>query len=255
MADDYAITVEQLQKWNSWIGSACDTGLYADLSYDDERAVCIAVNASAPTSTASAGPNPVSSTASMGPTQTGIVAGCSQYHTVQSGDSCAMIDAMYDITFQSFYAWNPAGKTSLSTPLRATHKLTMCNSQWAMIAKISGSATHTVFPVPRPLLLPQSLRQRRLHLCATAPRQGALGITPLRAATHARRSRISLASLSLNCTSGTRTLAVIVRACGSAIRCAWLADHPKNNVPVAQRNLVMESLSGTRGSPRRAFTC
>jgi len=113
MADDYSITVDQLQNWNSWIGTDCDTGLYTNLAYNDERAVCIAVNASAPTSTAGPGPGSrtTSAGASMGPTQTGIVAGCSEYYTVQSGDSCASIDAAYGITFEQFYAWNPAGKS------------------------------------------------------------------------------------------------------------------------------------------------
>ncbi|KAI7202793.1 hypothetical protein KC316_g1978 [Hortaea werneckii] len=108
MADDYSITVALIQEWNTWIGSDCDTGLYADLAYDNERGVCIAVNSLAPTSTASSRPSQVTSTASMGPTQTGIVNGCTQYYTVQSGNSCAAIDAMFGITFKQFYAWNPA---------------------------------------------------------------------------------------------------------------------------------------------------
>lgn len=45
----------------------------------------------------------------MGPTQTGIVTRCLQFYTVQSGDSCAAIDSSYNIVFEQFYAWNPAG--------------------------------------------------------------------------------------------------------------------------------------------------
>lgn len=45
----------------------------------------------------------------MGPTQTGIVVSCKQYYTVQSGDSCAAIDAESAITFAQLYQWNPAG--------------------------------------------------------------------------------------------------------------------------------------------------
>ena len=90
LADDFDITVDQLQKWTSRIGSDCDTGLYANLVDGSERAVCVAVNGSSPTSTA---------TASMGPTQTSIVFGCKQHYTVQSGDSCAAIDAQFAITF------------------------------------------------------------------------------------------------------------------------------------------------------------
>ncbi|MCJ1245494.1 hypothetical protein MMC30_002698 [Trapelia coarctata] len=116
IADDYSITLSNLMDWNSWIGPNCDTGLYANLGYQDERAVCIGVNASTPTASAL----PTSSTANMatttsapmGPTQAGIVAGCLQFYTVQSGDSCAAIDSTYGITFNQFYGWNPAGKST-----------------------------------------------------------------------------------------------------------------------------------------------
>lgn len=121
IADDYSITVANLTAWNSWIGSSYDTGLYANLGYHDERAVCIGVNASAPTASASPVPStastPTQTSASMGPTQTGIVTGCLQYYTVKSGDSCAAIDSNYGITFAQLYAWNPAGKfTDSSEP-------------------------------------------------------------------------------------------------------------------------------------------
>ena len=142
----------------------------------------------------------------------------------------------------------------ISSPLRAD-KADQMQSQWAMIAKIFGSATHTAFPVPRPPPLPLSLRRRRPRQCATAPHQGALGITLLRPATRARKLRISSASVSRNCTSGTRTLAVTVRAYGSAIRCAWRADHPKSNMRLAQQNAVMKNLSSTLASARRVITC
>lgn len=116
IATDYSITVSDLTAWNSWIGSSCDTGLYANLGYYDQRAVCIGVNASAPTASASPVPvtasTPTMTSASIGPTQTGIVAGCLQFYTVKSGDSCAVIDSTYSITFSQLYAWNPAGKHS-----------------------------------------------------------------------------------------------------------------------------------------------
>jgi hypothetical protein len=112
LAEDSHVSIEQLQEWNSWIGSDCNTGLYANLTIDDDRAVCIAVNASAPTMTAKPGPSTVlaTMTASMGPTETGIVAGCTQYYTVEKGDSCASVDAQFAITFAMLYQWNPASK-------------------------------------------------------------------------------------------------------------------------------------------------
>lgn len=44
----------------------------------------------------------------MGPTASGEVAGCLEYYTVQSGDSCSSIETTYDILFSQFYAWNPS---------------------------------------------------------------------------------------------------------------------------------------------------
>lgn len=108
--------------WNPWVGSDCDTGVYVNLGATDTRAVCIGVNSTAPTATASGVSSTSvtltnSGTTSMGPTQTGIVAGCTQYYTVQAGDSCAAIDAQFSITFDQFYAWNPAGTFPSSIPL------------------------------------------------------------------------------------------------------------------------------------------
>ncbi|KAI9823660.1 MAG: hypothetical protein M1826_007678 [Phylliscum demangeonii] len=114
IARDAAITLAQLTTWNPWLGSNCDTALYAHLGYQDRRAICIGVNASAPTGTASAPPSTALSrtgtqtTASMGPTQTGVVAGCLQVYTVRSGDSCNSIETAYGITFAQFYSWNPS---------------------------------------------------------------------------------------------------------------------------------------------------
>jgi hypothetical protein len=59
MASDFSITVSQLTTWNTWLGSDCDITLYANLGYEDTRAICIGVNASAPTGTASAPPSTI----------------------------------------------------------------------------------------------------------------------------------------------------------------------------------------------------
>ena len=113
LIDDFAITIAQLTQWNTWISSSgCDTDLYANLGYQDKRAVCVGVNASAPTHSATKPPggSPTTTGGAQGPTQTGVVEGCQQFYTVQSGDSCASIDAMAGISFEQFYAWNPSGK-------------------------------------------------------------------------------------------------------------------------------------------------
>ena len=59
MASDFSITVSQLMIWNTWLGSDCDITLYANLGYEDTRAICIGVNASVPTGTASAPPSAI----------------------------------------------------------------------------------------------------------------------------------------------------------------------------------------------------
>ena len=68
LASDYSVTLSQLMSWNTWLSSDCDTALFAGLSTEDTRAVCIGVNATAPTGTTSSSP-PV--TISDGPTATG----------------------------------------------------------------------------------------------------------------------------------------------------------------------------------------
>ncbi|WPH00971.1 Hypothetical protein R9X50_00380500 [Acrodontium crateriforme] len=42
MTEDAKITVSQLTAWNTWIGSDCDLGLYANMADNDQRGVCIA---------------------------------------------------------------------------------------------------------------------------------------------------------------------------------------------------------------------
>ena len=116
IAEDYSITVAQLTTWNTWLASDCDKALYANLAYQETRAVCIGVNASAPTGTAAQPPSKTPSqtgsktSISMGPTQTGVVAGCQEFYTVKSGDSCTSIESLFAITFSQLYQWNPSGK-------------------------------------------------------------------------------------------------------------------------------------------------
>jgi hypothetical protein len=49
----------------------------------------------------------VASTAAQ---QTGVVAGCQVFHTVEFGETFYNIQRIYDITFDEFYQWNPSGK-------------------------------------------------------------------------------------------------------------------------------------------------
>lgn len=86
-----------------------------------------------------------------GPTQSGITAGCKQYYTVKSGDSCAGVESTFGISFAQLYAWNPAigsncqylvvGDAVCVSELRATSTST---------PKVLSSSTSTKVAPPRP---------------------------------------------------------------------------------------------------------
>lgn len=66
LADDASIKLSLLTTWNPWLGSNCDTALFANLAENSFRAVCIGVNSTAPTATPT-NPSPTSqSSATMG---------------------------------------------------------------------------------------------------------------------------------------------------------------------------------------------
>lgn len=43
-----------------------------------------------------------------GPTQPGTAQNCNKWHTVKSGDGCAVLESRYQISHSQFLAWNPA---------------------------------------------------------------------------------------------------------------------------------------------------
>ncbi|OCK74384.1 carbohydrate-binding module family 50 protein [Lepidopterella palustris CBS 459.81] len=104
---DYSITSTELTTWNTWLASDCDSNLYAGMTSEDIRPICIGVNGTS-TPTSSQTPSVTSSSSSMGPTATGEVPGCLQYYTVQSGDGCSSIETKFSITFAQLYQWNPS---------------------------------------------------------------------------------------------------------------------------------------------------
>ncbi|RMY12406.1 hypothetical protein D0867_07773 [Hortaea werneckii] len=80
VADDSSITLVVLQDLNPWLATECDNALFAGLGEWDHRA-------------------------------TGMAAGCRQFYTAQSGDSCAAVEEKFDITFAQLYKWNPSIKS------------------------------------------------------------------------------------------------------------------------------------------------
>ncbi|GIC84370.1 uncharacterized protein Aud_000186 [Aspergillus udagawae] len=109
IVEDFSLTLTQLTTWNPWLAGGCDTALYANLTGNDERAVCIGVgNTTITTTTTPTTITPTTTTSSMGPTRTGTVAGCQQFYTIQSGDSCSSVETEFGITFAQLYEWNPS---------------------------------------------------------------------------------------------------------------------------------------------------
>jgi len=102
--DDFDITEAELLAWNPWLASDCDTELYANITGNDMRAVCIGIDTNATTT---------SSSTSTAPTPTDTVSGCQGFYTVVSGDTCSGILTEFGITLAQFYAWNPS---SMSNP-------------------------------------------------------------------------------------------------------------------------------------------
>ncbi|KAJ6139918.1 hypothetical protein N7471_006404 [Penicillium samsonianum] len=109
LIEEYAITSYQLLAWNSWLTGDCVTTLFAGLNETASRAVCVGVGDPTFTTMFNAlSGMPTQTPTWIGPTQTGIVSGCQQFHTVQSIDNCASIENEYGITASQFYQWNPS---------------------------------------------------------------------------------------------------------------------------------------------------
>ncbi|RMY22481.1 hypothetical protein D0866_11929 [Hortaea werneckii] len=108
VADDSSITLVVLQDLNPWLATECDNALFAGLGEWDHRAVCIGTNATGSSSSTRPSLSGPRTTEAMGPTQTGMAAGCRQFYTAQSGDSCAAVEEKFDITFAQLYKWNPS---------------------------------------------------------------------------------------------------------------------------------------------------
>ena len=114
------ISLSQLLAWNPWLGATsasntdCTKALFANLDYYENRAVCIGTGGVRPTVTsttaaASTSPASTTTTSSSGPpapTPTGVVEGCQQFHVVQDGEYCWLLQNQYGITLEQFLSWN-----------------------------------------------------------------------------------------------------------------------------------------------------
>ncbi|KAB8227370.1 uncharacterized protein BDW43DRAFT_247217 [Aspergillus alliaceus] len=142
MASAYGVTLAELLAWNAWLSGDCDTALFANLNNTASRAVCIGVGSkSAVTTTASTRSRTATrTTATVGPTQTGVVSGCHLFHTVIDGEDCLSIEREYGITLAQFYQWNPSIGSA-------------CNNLWlgyAYCVKGPGSSTTATSSIVSP---------------------------------------------------------------------------------------------------------
>ncbi|PYI25219.1 hypothetical protein BP00DRAFT_469767 [Aspergillus indologenus CBS 114.80] len=127
--DTFTLSESQLIALNPWIGTGdCTTGLYADLTGEEVRAVCLATGSvssstslttstiktvspattTTATSTSSSPATTTTSTAFASVTaQPGEIDTCNQWHQVVSGDTCQSIADGAGISLSTFYEWNP----------------------------------------------------------------------------------------------------------------------------------------------------
>ncbi|KAI0413503.1 carbohydrate-binding module family 50 protein [Xylaria grammica] len=108
----YGITLAQFYAWNPAAGSTCATlGLHDYVCVGTLDATGTTTT-TAPTTTTTKPGNGISTPT---PVQTGIASNCNKFYEVQSGDICGNIVAVYGISLQNFYAWNPAVGSSCTT--------------------------------------------------------------------------------------------------------------------------------------------
>ncbi|KAL4940189.1 hypothetical protein BDV06DRAFT_197177 [Aspergillus oleicola] len=119
IANDYDITLDDFYRWNPGVGDACGS-LWL------EYYVCVGISSTSTTETATTTTTTTTTTtatttssgggvATPTPTQVGMVAGCTDFHSVEDGDQCDVIASEYGISSDDFYTWNPGVGTSCSS--------------------------------------------------------------------------------------------------------------------------------------------
>ncbi|RAH57731.1 LysM domain protein [Aspergillus piperis CBS 112811] len=107
---DFNITATELKTWNPWLSGNCDTALYANITGNDLRAVCVGVGSSSSitTTATTATTTSTKTTESAAPTQTGVITGCQEFFIVKYGDDCSTMEAEFGVTLEELYEWNPS---------------------------------------------------------------------------------------------------------------------------------------------------
>ncbi|KAJ4424542.1 hypothetical protein N0V82_000866 [Gnomoniopsis sp. IMI 355080] len=134
----FGMTEAQFEEWNPSTALLGDCALIEGLYY------CVEVNFQALTTSASTVTITTTSSTTNGivtptPVQTGMVSNCDDFYLVQGGDSCSAIAIAFDISLDTFYAWNPAvGDTCTSLDL----------GDWVCIGLQGSAPTQTITTKP-----------------------------------------------------------------------------------------------------------
>lgn len=135
IASKNGVTIAQLVAWNTQIGGAACTGIWA------EYYVCTGIIGGSPTQPSpTATPNPTPQ-----PIQDGMVDNCNRWHLVKAGDTCSTIASSVGVTVAQLAAWNKGiGGTA-------------CTGMWAgyyLCTGVSGGSGTTPPPAnttPQPI--------------------------------------------------------------------------------------------------------
>lgn len=133
IASRTGVTVAQLAAWNTQIGGAACTGIWAGYN------ICTGVIGGTPTQpTPTANPNPTPQ-----PIQDGMVGNCNRFHLVEAGETCAVIASKTGVTVSQLTTWNKGIGAS-------------CTGMWAgyyLCTGVVGGSTQPppANPTPQPI--------------------------------------------------------------------------------------------------------
>jgi hypothetical protein len=95
------ISADQFFAWNPAVSKDCGTNFWLGYAY------CVGVS-SATTTTPTVTSTPTATPTPPADTHPGQPANCNKWHVVKDGDTCPSVEALYMISADQFFAWNPA---------------------------------------------------------------------------------------------------------------------------------------------------
>ncbi|CAK7205721.1 Chitinase 2 [Sporothrix eucalyptigena] len=133
----FGITFDQLQAWNPGAVNADCTNLNIG------QVLCVSVSQPDSSSSASSTSTVNKSTTSSSVTSTATSSSlpCTQYYTVEAGNTCYIIDTKFGITFDQLLAWNPGTINADCTNLGIGQVLCVSVSQPSSSVSSSSAVT------------------------------------------------------------------------------------------------------------------